>query len=331
MPPFDLDIAREGLTDGFVDRLQNRIRACLLPAAEEYFAGGGTAYTQNPLSMEREEMAVRYFDTQPCAISLLGRMGSEGNEQADMLARRLFDNAAYYLDEWRSREGYTAPLRRSLLHLAVCYEAMKDLVDPGMANRWRATVLRATDDVLFDFDNVEQEAPTAGAVALDARIVHGAISAEGVWQVCKIFGRSEWRARVEVFVDTLVQRLTKGDFVGSGGDPSTLHSATKTMGCAFLVQKWRGSDDLESFERFGTRHRESRLENLTGDTPTSGGMEAYGVALQSRNPQGRGFLRLALDADTGIFDYESAGLERLSRLSFELDYCERGEGAVPDS
>ncbi len=60
-------------------------------------------------------------------------------------------------------------------------------------------------------------------------------------------------------------------------------------------------------------------------------LDAYGVALLSSTPEGRGFLRVALDPDTGVFDYDTTEHELPARLAFELDHCERGEGAVRPS
>ena len=330
MPQIDLDIASQGLTDGFIEQVQTRILARVLPAAETYYAAGGTAYTQNPPSMAREEMAVRYFDRQACAISLLGRLGSEGNRQADMLARHLFDNAAYYLAVWRSRERHTAPLARSLLHLTLCYDALKHQIDPGMARRWRATALRAADDVLNQFKDFEQE-----PFALDSDEIAGAaVTAEGVWQVCRIFGRNDWKVCAETFVDALVQHAQTDD-VHEGEEGPALRNSNRAMGCGYLVHKWREQDGPDPFERFGTHYRNYLLAGLTSGSQTPSpdtdrrSMDAYGVARHSRSAEGRGILRLVLEPDNGILESEDTGLDFLARLSFELNHCERGEGTVP--
>lgn len=333
MPEIDLDIARQGLTDAFIQEVQVRIRSRILPATEAYYGGGGTAYTQNPPSMEREAMAVRYFDTQACAISLLGRMGSEGNEKADMLARGFFDNAAYYLDEWRSRERHTAPLSQSLLHLALCYEALKDRIDPGMAARWRATVLRAAGDLLDQFGGFEPE-----LFALDSRaMADAAVTAEGVWQVCKIFGRNDWKVRAETFVDALVLHA-ETDATDEGTEEASLLNANRAMGCGYLLQKHRGLDEVEPFARFGTEYRGRLVDSLTSGHLTTRsantdhmGLDAYGVASHSRTIEGRGILRLALDTNSGLLESDETGLDFLSRLAFELDHCEGGEGALPNA
>ena len=86
---------QEGLTDSFGEDLKQRIEAAILPGAEKYFEEGGNAYTQNSPDLKRAEMAVNYFDYQPCAVSVLAVLAAKGNRSAEMIVRRIFDNVSY--------------------------------------------------------------------------------------------------------------------------------------------------------------------------------------------------------------------------------------------
>ena len=258
MPKFDLDIAHEGLTDAFIERAQNCISERLLPAAERFYGAGGTAYTQCPPALSREAQAAHYFDSQPCAVSLLSKMGKEGNRQADTLAHQLFDNAAYYLDEWQSREGLSAPLLHSLLHLTLCYETLSNHLGPGMATRWRATLLRAADDVFQHFRSFEIEPSSLS----NQELAESAVAAEGLWQICRIFGGEEWRTRAEAFVDAVAR--TDPESLIAPGDPEAPAILDRALGCVHLVARWRVIPDVRGLSIERLRSTRGRLEERDG-------------------------------------------------------------------
>ena len=86
------DLAREGLRPAWVEGLKARLREMVLPATEVYFAEGGTPFTQNHPQLKKTEMVQRFYDYQPCCMSILGYLAAQGEERALVVIRRIFDN-----------------------------------------------------------------------------------------------------------------------------------------------------------------------------------------------------------------------------------------------
>lgn len=330
----------EGLSPEFVADLRARIEEAILPGAESYFAQGGTAYTQNAPDLKRVEMAVNYFDYQPCAVSVLAVLASRGCRQAEMLVRRIFDNAAYYLDEWRAREGFTVSLRRSQLHLVLAYEALAETIEADTALRWRALLLRSADDMLAHFHQLEELTPALDNRGFNTGINHVAIAAEGIWRTGCVFDQDDLTERAGGFVDRLVAYGHPDGYFeehtndAREGGPSLVYTPL-TAGCAYLVQKWRDSADLDRFARCGALFRnfcDGRLRAMpfADERANPHGLGPYGVALHALSPEGRGFLRAALDPETNPLLRAGSRLEYLSRLYFELGESETGSGETPE-
>jgi hypothetical protein len=340
MNQLDQKRLQEGLTQDFVSDLQSRIEALLLPGAEAYFTPTGTAYTQNSPDLKRTEMAVNYFDYQPCAVSVLGIMAARGDRSAEMVARRIFDNAGYYLDEWRSREGFTTSLRRSQLHLVLAYESMKDLVEPDLALRWQSLLLRSAQDMMDHFNHFEEKHPALDNRGFGTGINHVAIAAEGIWKTGNAFGQNDLCKRAGGFIDRLVAYGHPDGYFeehtndAREGGPSLVYTPL-TAGCAYIVQKWRDKADLDRFSKCGALFRnfcDSKLRAMpfTDERANPHGVGPYGIALHALSSEGRGFLRSALDPDTNPSLTSNGHLEYLSRLHFELGESELGEGAIPE-
>ncbi|MEE2754261.1 MAG: hypothetical protein VX910_09780 [Candidatus Latescibacterota bacterium] len=336
----DHSLFEEGLTPEFISDLRCRIGALLLPSAEKYFAPGGTAYTQNAPNLKRGEMAVNYFDYQPCAVSVLGSLASQGDRQADILVRRIFDNAAYYLDEWRSREGFNTSLRRSQLHLVLAYESLKTLIDPGLALRWRALLLRSAQDMMEHFNHFEEKHPALDNRGFGTGINHVAIAAEGIWKTGEALGQEDLCTKSGDFVDRLVEYGHPDGYFEEHtndrreGGPSLVYTPL-TAGCAYIVQKWRGVANTDRFSACGALFRnlcDSHLRTMpfADERANPHGLGPYGIALHALSPEGRGFLRKALNPDTNLNLTSNASLEYLSRIYFELGESESGGGAVPE-
>lgn len=330
----------EGLTDAFVTDLQARIEALILPAAEKYFEPGGTAYTQNDPALKRIEMAVNYFDYQPCAISVLATLAARGNRPAEMLVRRIFDNAGYYLDEWRSREGIKTSLRRSQLHLVLAYETLQDQIGTDLATRWKALLLRSAQDMLEHFNHLEERVPALDNRAFGTGINHVAIAAEGLWRTGHALDQVDLRDRAAGLIDRLVAYGHPDGYFEEHtndereGGPSLVYTPL-TAGCAYTVQKWRECADTDRFARCGALFRNFcdrhlRALPLADERANPKGLGPYGVALHALSPEGRGFLRSALDHERNPTLGSNGRLEYLSRLHFELGIAERGPGTIPE-
>lgn len=331
---------QEGLSTEFVEDLRSRIEVLLLPRAEEYFAPGGTAYTQNSPDLKRVEMAVNYFDYQPCAVSVLAVLAARGDRIAEMLVRRIFDNAEYYLDEWRAREGFRTSLRRSQLHLALAYETLRDTIGEELALRWRALILRTAQDMMDHFNHFEEKHPALDNRGFGTGINHVAIAAEGIWKTGRLFDQHEFCERAGGFVDRLVAYGHPDGYFEEHtndereGGPSLVYTPL-TAGCAYIVQKWRGRADHDRFSKCGALFRnfcDSHLHAtpFADERANPHGLGPYGIALHALSPEGRGFLRKALDPETNPSLTSNGRLEYLARLYFELGESERGEGTTPE-
>ena len=337
----DAKLFEAGLSAEFVEDLQARIETLILPDAETYFAPSGTAYTQNADSLKRGEMVVNYFDYQPCAVSVLAILAARGDRRAEMLTRRVFDNAAYYLDEWRSREGYTLSLRRSQLHLVLAYESLLPKIDDDLALRWRALLLRSARDMLDHFHHFAERHPALDNRAFNTGINHVAIAAEGIWRTGSVFEEDELCDKAGGFIDRLVAYGHPDSYFEEHtndereGGPSLVYSPL-TAGCAYIVEKWRGQADTDRFSKCGALFRnfcDGRLRALpfTDERANPHGVGPYGVALHALSAEGRGFLRKVLDPETNSNLSSSGGLEYLARLHFELGESEIGSGTTPES
>lgn len=336
----DRQLFEEGLSAEFVNDLRDRIKALILPGASEYFVQGGTAYTQNKPDLKRKEMAVNYFDYQPCAVSVLGVMAAEGNKGAEMLVRRIVDNVSYYLDEWRSREGYTTSLRRSQLHLVLAYESMLPILGKDEAVLWRAVLLRSAQDMMDHFNLFEEKHPALDNRGFGTGINHVAIAAEGIWKTGQVFEQTDLCDRAGGFVDRLVAYGHPDGYFEEHtndereGGPSLVYTPL-TAGCAYIVQKWRNVADLDRFAKCGALFRnlcDSHLHAMpfSDERANPHGLGPYGIALHALSPEGRGFLRRALDPVTNPSLTSNGRLEYLSRLYFELSESEMGAGTIPE-
>ncbi|MDP6041318.1 MAG: hypothetical protein QGG64_22415, partial [Candidatus Latescibacteria bacterium] len=152
----NLERAQEGLSSDFLTTLRNKIHEHTLAKAATYFAEDGTAYTQNNPALKKGEMVVNYYDYQPCCASVLGKLAAHGNEQALAIVRRLFDNVRYYIGEGREKEGFTVSLRRSQLHLVLCYEHLKPVLEQSETQAWAELLTQTCEDMLDHFKALQE-------------------------------------------------------------------------------------------------------------------------------------------------------------------------------
>ena len=336
----NIDLAPEGLSGDFLQEVRSRIHTAILPKAEAYFKEGEDAYSQGNSALKRGEMSVGYYDYQPCAVSTLGVLAAEGNERALVVIRRIFDNTRYYIDEWRKKEGYTVSLRRAQLHLVLCYDRLRDLVEPGEAEAWRALLTRTAEDMLDHFHNLQERVPALDNRGFGTGINHVAIAAEGMWKSGEILGRPEWQEIAGAFIDRLIAYGHPDGYFeehtndAREGGPSLVYTPL-TAGCAHIVQRWRNALDRERFAQCGALYRnftdtQFRAMAFADERANPHGLGSYGIAIHALSPEGRGFLRMALDPDDGAVHLDRMSLEGLSRLNLELDYTETGNGAISE-
>jgi hypothetical protein len=334
----DQQLFQEGLTETFVSELKDEIETLILPAAEIYWAAGGTAYTQNDPGLKRKEMAVNYFDYWPCAVSTLAIIAARGDRVAEMLVRRIFDNAGYYLDEWRSRERLTTSLRRSQLHLVLAYETLQDRIDEDLAMRWKSLLLRSAQDMLEHFNGLVEKSPALDNRGFGGGINHVAIAAEGLWKTGQVFDDSNLCELSGSLIDRLVAYGHPDGYFEEHtndereGGPSLVYTPL-TAGCAYMVQKWRGRADIDRFARCGALFRnlcDRHIHTMpfADERANPHGLGPYGVALHALSAEGRGFLRKALDPEDNPIN--ARRLESLARLHLELRESELGPGATPE-
>jgi hypothetical protein len=293
----------------FIQDLHARIEARTLEVAAAYFREGNTAYTQHP-GLRRVEMARQFFDLQPCCVSVLARPAARGDARAMMLVARIFENTEYFLDEWRSREGHRFCLTNAQVHLALAYERLRSRVSGTAALRWRALLLRSVKDLLVYCARFRERDPQPGTVAIPEGLDGVVQSAEGVWRTGHAAGRPDLCALAGEFVARLIRTL---DADGSPEERLAAQPlpAALTGGAAYGVQRWRGRVDRDWFIRRG---RLVRRWSGAGTPP------AFGLALHSLEPEGRGYLREALSADSPLL--QSADLGILSRVFLESEAFE---------
>lgn len=335
------DLAQEGVQPQWLEASKKRLREMVLPVAEKYFAEGGTPFTQNHPQLKKTEMVSRFFDYQPCCMSVLGSLAVQGEARALIIIRRIFDNARNCLDEWRAREGYRVTFRRSQFHMSLCYNQIKDLVDPSEAQAWHKLLIRTGEDVFAHFNGFQEKSPKLDNRGFGTGINHIALSAEGIYKSGEILGRTDWQEAAAGFFDRLlVYGHSDGYFEehtndAREGGPSMLYSPL-TAGSAYLTQRWRNGIDINLFSKYGAFYRKlcnTQLRPLlfADERANPHHVGPYGLALHSLTPEGRGFLRLVLD-QMNMIDHVGGDIymQHLARTYVELENMETGTGALPE-
>ncbi|MGH2353810.1 MAG: hypothetical protein ACRDJN_19570 [Chloroflexota bacterium] len=330
-----------GVTPELLAAVRARIAAAVLPAAAHYF-GPPDAGPDDP-ALERGQWAAVYFDYRPCCVSALAALAAGGDERAFRLVRERFAATRFYLDEWRVREGSPRPVRRAHLHLVLAYERLRDRLEAAEDATWRDLLVRSAEDILEHVRAFQERQPALDNRAFGTGINHIAVMAEGIWMTGEVLGRPEWQQLAGDFVDRLVAAMHPDGYFeehtndAREGGPSLNYTAL-TAGCAYLVQRWRGAVDRDRFVRAGLFFRQFvgpwlRPMPFIDERANPTHLNVYGLALHALTPEGRGFLRLALDPHVGgamAIDVERLNLEALGRLALELDHLPCGEGAVPE-
>lgn len=333
--------AREGIHAEWIEEKKTRLCQIILPAAEIYFAQGGTPFTQNNPALKKSEMVQRFYDYQPCVMSVLGTLVAAGEERALVLMRRIFDNARTCIDGWREREGYRVTFRRAQLHMALGYAQAKHIIDKREADAWRALLIRTGEDVLSHFNQFREKHPALDNRGFGTGINHVALSAEGIWKSGEILGRPDWQDMAGGFFDRLIAYGHPDGYFeehsndAREGGPSILYTPL-TAGSAYLTQRWRGKVNRTRFETMGAFYRrfvDAHLHPMpfADERANPHRVGPYGLALHSITPEGRGFLRLILDQ---IDMTDPVGgdmyLQFLARVYVELSNMDTGPGAVPE-
>lgn len=119
------------------------------------------------------------------------------------------------------------------------------------------------------------------------------------------------------------------------GGPSLTYTPL-TAGSAYIVQQWRNAVDQERFARCGSLYRNFidaglRPMAFADERTNPHGVGCYGIAIHGLSAEGRGFLRLVLDPESGTVGPGRENLEYLSRLHYELAHTETGPGAYPEN
>ena len=332
----NLELAHEGLTQGFLADLKSDIQSTILPAAESYFTEEGTAYTQNNASLKKVEMVVNYYDYQPCCSSVLGLLAAQGNDRALTVVRRLFENVGYYIGEGREKEGFKVSLRRSQLHLVLCREHLKPILETSETDVWGQLLAQSCEDMLAHFNGLQERVPALDNRGFGTGINHVAIAAEGIWKTGNVLGRKDWPRTASEFNDRLIAYGHPDGYFEENtndsreGGPSLVYTPL-TAGCAYVIQRWRQTVDRNRFDRCGTFFRnflDSHLRAMpfADERANPHGIGCYGIAIHALSAEGRGLLRMHLEN----VQLENMSLEYLARLHFEIDHMETGPGAIPE-
>ena len=335
------DLAREGLSPEFLEALKARLRGIALPAAEAYFADGGTAFTQNFPGLKKSEMVSRYYNYQPCAVSVLAELAAAGEERALVVVRRIFANTQDWMDGGREREGYHATFQRVQLHMSLAYDRLKAMVDAAEADAWRALLHRTGEDVLARFNRFREKHPALDNRGFGTGINHVALAAESIWKSGEILGRPDWQDAAGGFFDRLMAYGHPDGYFeehtddAREGGPSLIYTPL-TAGSAYLAQRWRGTVDRARFAHIGAFYRrfvDAHLRPMpfADERANPHRVGPYGLALHAVTPEGRGFLRLVLD-QVDMSDPVSGDLylQYVARLYMEVAHMDTGGGAIPE-
>ncbi|MDA0709719.1 MAG: hypothetical protein O3B73_05850 [bacterium] len=337
----NLELAREGIQRDWLEASKAHLRQMVLPAAETYFAEGGTPFTQNHPQLKKSEMVQRFFDYQPCCMSVLGSIAKEGDERALVLIRRIFANTRYCLDEWREREGFRITFRRAQLHMVLCYAQLREIVEPAEAEEWRGLLLRTGADVFAHFNAFWERNLNLDNRGFGTGINHVSLSAEGMWKSGEVLGRPDWQIAAAGFVDRLLSYAHRDGYFEENtndsreGGPSILYTPL-TAGSVYLTQHWRKQVDVPLFSKIGQFSRlfvDAHLNPMpfADERANPHHQGPYGLALHSLTPEGRGFLRLTLEK-IRMIDHVGGDIymQHLARTYLELDHMETGPGEVPE-
>ena len=183
------------LDHAFIERMQRRIKAAIVPVMERtYGAGESTFGADFRPELKTIEKIVSYHDYFACGISVLAEGVTKGDERASRLFRTLTAVVDHYRRHiFRHNVGgqlvWPVPLRRLLLHLALVYERA-GLRLAEQERRWLEQVI--DEQVPLAIEHCRHFLPGEKDLHLASVNNHTAIFMQGIYHCGRVLNRPEW-------------------------------------------------------------------------------------------------------------------------------------------
>ncbi|MFH0983129.1 MAG: hypothetical protein V2A79_16540 [Planctomycetota bacterium] len=327
------------LDAAFLLSVRRRIEEVVVPVMERIYGHGRTAI---PESFRPEltaiERVVSFYDYQACGLSVLAPLAAAGDRRAAELVRIIRANMEHYRTRIHNREvpgfgPWTVPLRRLLFHAALAYRALEPTLGAREKRAYRRLVER---QVAAAIEHNERFHPGERRLHLGFANNHTAIFMQGVYHCGRVFGRPEWVRLAREFAERFYASGHPDGYWEENtnpareGGPSAVYTPL-TAGCLYDVLDGRRRPRVK-FLRAGRFFRSFLTSDGTmiplADERTNAHARhsAYGLALHSLTPKGRGHIVGLL----GALDLSGETPETLAVLHHELGLMRTGRCAAPE-
>ncbi len=336
----------------FLDGVKRRIEARMVPAMEaiytdpltpvEPFTVEGALPPAYAPQLKPRERVVSYFDYRATGLSVLAPLAADGDARAAGLVRTVLDNTLYYTRSIYRRHrdeagdvSWTLPLRRLLAHLGLAWPHLQRLVGPAALEALAGTL---TEQVEAAIEHNHGFWPGGRGWLFLAANNHTAIFAQGVWLCGQTLGRADWVELAAEFAQRYLDDMHPDGYFEENAQPERLGGPSMvytplTAGCLYdiLDGPRRRQAEFVKAGRFYRRFLNAdyrRIPIADERTNNAGEPTAYGLALHSLTPEGRGMLLDLLAADAFL---DRLTTEGLAVLYHELDRMVPGPAGLAEN
>jgi len=328
------------LDAAFVAEMRRRAEEAVVPVMERIYGHGRTRI---PDSFRPElkpiERIVVFYDYMACGISVLAALAARGDERAWRLTGIIRNNMEHYRRRIHGRwllpsgERWTVPLRRLLFHLALAYRQLEPRLSAGQRRDLRRLV---EGQVAAAIEHNDGFHPGERNLHLGFANNHTAIFMQGIWHCGLAFRRAGWARLAREFAERFYASGHPDGYWEENtnpareGGPSAVYTPL-TAGSLFDVlggaRAPRGKFlRAGRFFRSFLTHDGAMIPLADERTNAHSRHSAYGLALHSLTPEGRGHIVRLL----GSLDYGAESPESLAVLHHELGLMRPGRCAEPE-
>ncbi len=324
------------LDQAHIRAAKHRVEAAIVPAMERLYGHGRTEIPDSfRPELKQIERIVSFYDYWACGISVLAPMAVAGDVRARELVGFVQNNMKHYRTEifgrFKNRDNsiWAVPLRRLLFHAALACQAL----GPKFGRACRSLVEQQVEAAI---EHNQQFHPSEKDLHLGFANNHTAIFMQGVYYCGQVFRRPAWTRLAHEFAERFYASGHADGYWEENtntrreGGPSIVYTPL-TAGCLFDVLDGPRRPRAK-FLRAGEFYRS--FLNHDGDmipladerTNATGRHAAYGLALHSLTPRGRGHIVQMLDT----LDFAAQTPEGLAVLYHELDLMRTGPCETPE-
>jgi hypothetical protein len=344
---------QQTLDPAFLEGVKRRVESLIVPAMEAVYRDPLDCSVE-PFSVERvlpstafphlkpRERIVSYFDYRASGVSVLAPLAAGGDDRSAALVRTVVDNTLYYAERIHMRHRdeagdilWEVPLRRLLAHLALAWPHLERLLPEAELASVREML---TAQVEAAIEHNHRFWPGVRGWLFKAANNHTAIFAQGIWLCGKALERSDWVALIEDFAQRYLDDMHPDGYFDENAmserldGPSMVYTPL-TAGSLYDILDGPGRQQ-EQFVKAGRFYRRflnhdyTRIPIADERTNSIGRPTAYGLALHSLTPEGRGMLGDLLADRTYLDGLHSEGL---AVLHHELGLMIPGPTDTPEN